>query len=77
MAGTDTGSSGWGSVALFGIPTALLYASLFLFEREMIEMSRQGRWYVVVPVATAFAISYFHGGFTASFWDSLGVKAKE
>lgn len=77
MANAETDSTGWGKVALFGLPTLALYAGLFLFEREVIDMSRQGHWYFAVPVAIAFTISYFHGGFTASFWDALGVKAKK
>ena len=76
MADANTDSSGWGKVALYVVPTAALYAALFVFERDVIEMSRQGHWYFIVPIAIAFAVSYFHGGLTASFWDALGVKAK-
>ena len=76
MAKTKTDSSAWRKAALYGIPTLALYAGLYGFEAQLIEISRQGHWNFIVPVAFAFAVSYFHGGFTSSFWDALGIKAK-
>ena len=76
MANTTTHSSALRKFALYGIPTLALYAGLYGFEAQMIEICRQGHWNFIVPVAFAFAVSYFHGGFTASFWDALGIKAK-
>jgi len=76
MANTKTNSSAWGKAVLYGIPTAVLYAGLYRFETQLIEISRQGHWNFIVPIAFAFAVSYFHGGFTSSFWDALGIKAK-
>ncbi len=76
MENTRTDSSAWSKVVLYGIPTAVLYVGLYGFEAQMIEISRQGHWNVIVPIAFAFAVSYFHGGFTSSFWDALGIKAK-
>ena len=32
-------------------------------------------WYVLAPIAMAFALSYTHGIFTGLFWDLLGLKA--
>jgi hypothetical protein len=63
-------------VALFGAVTALLYVSLFVFEKQLMGLTKQGHWTFVVPIAIAFLISYFHGAFTGGFWDVLGVKAK-
>lgn len=77
MANTHTSSSVWVRLALYGIPAAALYAGLYRFEALMIEIGRQGHWNFIVPIAIAFAVSYFHGGFTASFWDAIGIKAKE
>jgi hypothetical protein len=77
MSNPQSAFSKWGKVALYGVPAALLYAALFWFEKPIIEASRQGRWNFVLPIAIAFVMSYFHGGFTASFWDALGVKAKK
>jgi hypothetical protein len=34
-------------------------------------------WYVLAPIAMAFALSYTHGIFTGLFWDVLGLKAKK
>lgn len=34
-------------------------------------------WYVMAPIAMAFALSYTHGNFTSLFWDVLGLKAKK
>ncbi|OGT03638.1 MAG: hypothetical protein A2143_12535 [Gallionellales bacterium RBG_16_57_15] len=76
MANTKIRSSALRKVALYAIPTLALYAGLYGFEAQMIEICRQGHWNFIVPVAFAFAVSYFHGGFTSSFWDALGIKAK-
>lgn len=76
MANISTKSSAWGKAVLYGIPTSALYVGLYTFEAQMIEISRQGHWNAIVPIAFAFAVSYFHGGFTSSFWDALGIKAK-
>ena len=76
MANTKTNSSAWSKVVLYGVPTVVLYAGLYTFEAQFIEISRQGQWNAIVPIAFAFAVSYFHGGFTSSFWDALGIKAK-
>ena len=76
MANTKTHSSAWSKAVLYGIPTAVLYAALYRYEAQFIEISRQGHWNSIVPIAFAFAVSYFHGGFTSSFWDALGIKAK-
>ena len=34
-------------------------------------------WYVLAPIALAFALSYTHGLFTGLFWDLVGLKAKK
>jgi len=34
-------------------------------------------WYVLAPIALAFALSYTHGNFTGLFWDVVGLKAKK
>lgn len=37
----------------------------------------EGNWlFVFIPILIAFAVSYVHGAFTSSFWDSIGFKAK-
>ena len=54
-----------------------LYALLYAFEDSLLALTAQGGWLFVVPVAIAFVISFVHGGFTAHFWDLLGIKAKK
>jgi hypothetical protein len=34
-------------------------------------------WYVLAPIALAFALSFTHGNFTGLFWDVVGLKAKK
>ena len=60
----------------YGGLTGVLYFLLFYFETEIVELTSQGGWTFLLPVAVAFAISYSHGNFTALFWDWLGIKAK-
>ena len=60
----------------FGGLTGVLYFLLFYFETEVVELTSQGGWTFLLPVAIAFAISYGHGNFTAAFWDWLGIRAK-
>ena len=61
---------------LLGILSATLYFLLYYFEEPILNWSRQGGWYTLVPLAIAFLFSLVHGGFTGHFWDVLGVKAK-
>jgi len=64
-------------LVLYGLPTVGLYALLYAFEDSLLALIAQGGWLFVVPVAIAFVISFVHGGFTAQFWDILGIKAKK
>jgi hypothetical protein len=66
-----------GRLIAFGAVTALLYFLLFAFEEEILAITGQGRWTVVIPIGIAFVLSYTHGNFTASFWDWFGIKAKK
>ncbi len=34
-------------------------------------------WFVLAPIAMAFALSYAHGIFTGLFWDVVGLNAKK
>jgi hypothetical protein len=67
------------SIKLFayGAVVAVLYALLFVYEREVIEICRRGGWWFLFPVTVAFVFSLFHGTFTGLFWDALGVQAKK
>lgn len=37
--------------------------------------SKGGYLYALLPIATAFLFSYFHGTFTGNFWTVLGISA--
>ncbi|WP_069472634.1 hypothetical protein [Candidatus Marithrix sp. Canyon 246] len=61
---------------LLGVMSATCYYLLYHFNEQILEWSKQGGWYFMVPVSIAFLFSIVHGGFTGHFWDLLGVKAK-
>lgn len=60
----------------WGITSVILYFLLYYFEQPILQMSRQGGWYFIIPVSIAFIFSWVHGNFTGYFWDALGIKAK-
>ncbi len=61
--------------SVLGLVTLLLYLVLFANEAAILQISAQGRWYFLLPIVIAFVFSFFHGAFTAQFWDVLGIKA--
>ena len=67
----------WGKLVFYGLGSAACYVALFANEKSvMASFTRTDGWYWLLPVATAFVISYFHGGFTGCFWEVLGVQPK-
>jgi hypothetical protein len=61
---------------LLGSTSIILYVLLYYFEQSILDLSKQGGWYFIVPISMAFVFSIVHGAFTGHFWDLLGVKAK-
>jgi hypothetical protein len=61
---------------LYGGASVVLYLLLYLFRDPILEASRQGGWFFLVPIAIAFLFSLVHGNFTGHFWEVFGVKAK-
>ncbi|MDY6991838.1 MAG: hypothetical protein SVR94_04420 [Pseudomonadota bacterium] len=61
---------------ILGLTSGILYFLLYLFNGEILNWSKQGGWYFIVPISIAFIFSFVHGAFTSHFWDLLGVKAK-
>lgn len=61
---------------VYGAISLALYVCLYLFADSILEMSKQGRWYFILPIAIAFVFSLVHGNFTGQFWDLFGIKAK-
>ena len=62
---------------LFGALTSGLYASVFAYQDIVMTYFSKGGVYAVLPVATVFAVSYFHGNFTNSFWSAMGIEASK
>ncbi len=61
---------------VFGVVSVALYLLLYLGADLILEYSKQGGWFFIVPVSIAFLFSIMHGNFTSHFWDVFGVKAK-
>jgi hypothetical protein len=64
-----------GKMIAFGIASVLMYAAIFLNQSAITALFTRGSWYALFPIATAFAISFVHGGFAGYFWSVLGVEA--
>ncbi len=66
----------WLKLLGLGAIVAALYAMLFVYEKDVIRLCKEGGWYFLFPVGVAFVFSAFHGTFTGLFWDALGVKPR-
>jgi hypothetical protein len=64
-----------GKMLVYGALSGVLYAALFWNQSAVTALFTRGTWYAALPIATAFAISFIHGGFTSYFWSVLGVEA--
>jgi uncharacterized integral membrane protein len=60
----------------YGAVSVTLYLLLYLFNADILALSKEGRWNFVVPMIIAFIFSVVHGNFTGQFWDLFGIKAK-
>ncbi|MCL4456493.1 MAG: hypothetical protein M1147_01915 [Nitrospirae bacterium] len=67
----------YGSMIIMGIVSIALYAALLVKQDIINGIFGKGGIYAFFPIITAFIFSYFHGGFTGSFWTVLGVEAKK
>ena len=61
---------------VYGAISVTLYSLLYLYNETILEFSREGRWFFIIPVGIAFTFSIIHGNFTGQIWDLFGVKAK-
>lgn len=66
-----------GKMVAFGIFSAIIYGALFSYQSLITAYFTRGALYAVLPIAGAFALSYFHGHFTGYFWTVLGIEAKK
>jgi F0F1-type ATP synthase assembly protein I len=67
----------YGKAILFGIVVAVLYVTLLTHQGLITANFTRGGLYALLPIATAFVFSFFHGSFTSAFWTVLGVEAKK
>jgi len=64
-----------GKMMVYGVLSAALYTVLLTNQAAVTALFTRGAWYALLPIATAFAFSFVHGGFTGYFWSVLGVEA--
>ncbi len=62
---------------LFGALTTVLYTAVFANQDVVMTYFTKGGVFALLPVATVFAVSYFHGNFTSFFWSALGIEASK
>ncbi len=62
---------------IFGLLTAAFYLAVFLNEGLVMKYFTKGGMYALLPVGTAFLISFIHGAFTGNFWSALGIEASK
>lgn len=65
-----------GRMLIMGVCSGVLYYAL-MTNQDMINNAsgKGGMLYALLPIATAFIFSYFHGAFTGDFWTVLGIEA--
>lgn len=65
---------------LLGTLSIALYALLFYFSEELVQMAevtrRGDKMYFPVPIALPLLFSWVHGSFAGHFWDLLGFKPR-
>lgn len=64
-------------VLVWGTASIMMYATLLIYEQQILKWSTKGHWFFVFPIMIAFAFSFVHGNFTGEFWRSLGIRAKK
>jgi hypothetical protein len=64
-----------GKLIVFGIMSTALYAAVFAYQGVITAYFTRGALYAFLPITTAFAFSFVHGGFTGYFWSVLGIEA--
>jgi len=61
---------------ILGSLSAILIFLFYYFEAPILDWTKQGGWYFIIPIIIAFIFSFVHALFVSHFWDVLGVKAK-
>lgn len=60
---------------VYGLLTAGFYAAIFLNVDLVTKYFTKGSWYAILPITSAFIVSFVHGAFTGNFWTALGIEA--
>lgn len=73
---SSTKKKPYGRLIIMGGCTLGLYFAL-MTHQELVNtyIGKGGPVYALLPIATAFIFSYFHGAFTGDFWTVLGIEA--
>lgn len=73
---SSTKKKPFGRLLIMGVCTMGLYYAL-MSHQDIINANfgKGGPLYALLPLATAFIFSYFHGAFTGDFWTVLGIEA--
>lgn len=66
-----------GKLIIYGIGSVILYWLLLTNQDLIKQYFSRGGIYALLPIATAFVVSFIHGNFTSYFWTVLGVEAKK
>jgi len=67
----------YGKAIIFGLIASALYVTLLTYQGLINDNYTRGGLYALLPIATAFIFSFFHGSFTGAFWTVLGIEAKK
>ncbi len=73
---SNTKNKPFGRLLIMGVCSIGLYYAL-MTNQDMINayVGKGGPTFALLPIATAFIFSYFHGAFTGDFWTVLGIEA--
>lgn len=63
--------------ALYGAVSIGMYVLLLAKQDLINENVAKGGLFALLPIAMAFAFSFFHGNFTGCFWTSCGIEASK
>jgi hypothetical protein len=65
---------------ILGLLSIVLYALLYYFSEELVQMAeatrRGNKSFFPAPIALPLLFSWVHGSFAGHFWDLLGFKPR-
>lgn len=60
---------------VYGLGSLALYAATFANADAIMDLTKQGKFFAIIPIATVFLFSWVHGSFTGNLWSALGIEA--